>query len=255
MGDSTDSSCIAPLSESPLPPVDLAASSSSQDDSTHPQPAAGGLRASKSDTSLTDSFVVIPPTTSASTAQVDDPSAKRKTLQTQNHLKEGEMFYTLVKLLLIYSIEHLTKHSLCWKASKLVTCCENWMRFANQPFFHFTAAPGTIHWVTKTSASRVRFVQVSVVDASAHQLHGGLDWEWPVEGTLLTPPTGLSELTALHRSGWERFIRQSFYTLTPRFQPTLVPFSFFSSQKTTQASPKMTLARRKLFFSRFSVWG
>lgn len=88
MGDSTDSGG-APISiESPLPASgahsDLAGPP--QEDASYSQSSAG-MRASKSDTSLTDSFVVIPPVSSA--GQIDESSSKRKTNTVQNHLKEG----------------------------------------------------------------------------------------------------------------------------------------------------------------------
>lgn len=88
MGDSTDSSGPPVSIDSPLPTStghsDL--SGIPQDDTAYSQPNSG-MRASKSDTSLTDSFVVIPPV--SSTGQIDESNSKRKVVITQNLLKEG----------------------------------------------------------------------------------------------------------------------------------------------------------------------
>lgn len=81
--------------ESPLPASGALSdlTSAPQEDTSYSQSSAG-MRASKSDTSLTDSFVVIPPVSSAS--QIDESNSKRKINTVQNHLKEGIQIYSSI---------------------------------------------------------------------------------------------------------------------------------------------------------------
>lgn len=95
MGESTDSGSIPVSSESPLPTSGVLSdfTGNSQDDISYTQQGSG-LRTSKSDTSLTDSFVIIPPTSSST--EIDKPNVKRKLLQHQNQLREGMFVFFFV---------------------------------------------------------------------------------------------------------------------------------------------------------------